>query len=154
MLTLLQQFGWETGYGELEAELQARQAEVPAPYRDLFLGWMAAERGQLAEGAGHQQRPALRQGRRGAGAALAAFNEPWQLLGLPQFQARIGIAPGDMYLGNLGTYDKLDFTTLGTRSTWRRGWSPRRGPASRASAGQPTSWWPTSSSSPRTALAD
>jgi class 3 adenylate cyclase len=46
-------------------------------------------------------------------AALAAFNAPRGMLGLPVFHARIGIASGDVLLGNVGTYHKMDFTALG-----------------------------------------
>jgi class 3 adenylate cyclase/predicted Ser/Thr protein kinase/Tfp pilus assembly protein PilF len=46
--------------------------------------------------------------------ALEEFNRPRQLLGLPIFQARIGISSGDVLLGNVGTYHKMDFTAIGT----------------------------------------
>ena len=46
--------------------------------------------------------------------ALEEFNRPRQLLGLPIFHARIGIASGDVLLGNVGTYHKMDFTAIGT----------------------------------------
>jgi adenylate cyclase len=45
--------------------------------------------------------------------ALAAFNEPRKVLKLPLFVARIGISTGQVFLGNVGTYDKMDFTALG-----------------------------------------
>jgi class 3 adenylate cyclase len=45
--------------------------------------------------------------------ALAAFNAPREMLGLPVFLARIGIASGDVLLGNVGTYRKMDFTAIG-----------------------------------------
>jgi class 3 adenylate cyclase len=57
--------------------------------------------------------------RRGVEAAIdlfevfARFNEPRELLGLTEVSARIGIATGEMFLGNVGTYSKLDFTALG-----------------------------------------
>jgi class 3 adenylate cyclase len=44
---------------------------------------------------------------------LAAFNEPRHVLGLQEFAARIGISTGQMVFGNVGTYDKLDFTVIG-----------------------------------------
>jgi class 3 adenylate cyclase len=44
---------------------------------------------------------------------LAAFNEPRHILCLQEFAARIGISTGQMVFGNLGTYDKLDFTVIG-----------------------------------------
>ncbi|MFO0877038.1 MAG: protein kinase [Gemmataceae bacterium] len=46
-------------------------------------------------------------------AALDAFNHPRRLLDLPVFQARIGISSGDVLLGNVGTYHKMDFTAIG-----------------------------------------
>jgi class 3 adenylate cyclase/Flp pilus assembly protein TadD len=46
-------------------------------------------------------------------AALEEFNRPRALLGLPCFHARIGISSGDMLLGNVGTYLKMDFTAIG-----------------------------------------
>jgi class 3 adenylate cyclase len=45
--------------------------------------------------------------------ALAAFNKPREVLKLPLFVARIGISTGQVFLGNVGTYDKMDFTALG-----------------------------------------
>lgn len=47
-------------------------------------------------------------------AAIGRFNEPRSLLGLPEMRARIGIESGEVFLGNVGTYDKLDFTAIGT----------------------------------------
>jgi adenylate cyclase len=46
-------------------------------------------------------------------AALEEFNRPRRLLGLAQFHVRIGIASGDVLLGNVGTYQKMDFTAIG-----------------------------------------
>jgi class 3 adenylate cyclase len=46
--------------------------------------------------------------------ALAEFNEPRELLGLPPFGVRIGVATGEVVLGNVGTYDKIDFEAIGT----------------------------------------
>lgn len=45
--------------------------------------------------------------------ALQEFNRPRQLLGLPLFHLRIGIHSGNVFLGNVGTYRKLDFTAIG-----------------------------------------
>jgi serine/threonine protein kinase/class 3 adenylate cyclase len=45
--------------------------------------------------------------------ALEEFNRPRRLLGLPIFHVRIGISSGDVLLGNVGTYHKMDFTVLG-----------------------------------------
>lgn len=45
---------------------------------------------------------------------LEQFNEPRGLLDLELFEGRIGIASGDVFLGNVGTYDKMDYTAIGT----------------------------------------
>ncbi len=46
--------------------------------------------------------------------ALAEFNQPRQLLRLQPFTARVGVSTGEAFLGNVGTYDKMDYTALGT----------------------------------------
>ena len=46
-------------------------------------------------------------------AALEEFNRPRDVLGLARFHVRIGIASGDLLLGNVGTYRKMDFTAIG-----------------------------------------
>jgi class 3 adenylate cyclase/predicted Ser/Thr protein kinase len=50
-------------------------------------------------------------------AALQEFDRPRQLLGFPLFKARIGIDTGAAFLGNVGTYHKIDFTVLGPAVT-------------------------------------
>ncbi len=70
-------------------------------------GFMALVRGQ-------------NHARRGVAAALEVtrvlreFNRPRAVLGLPPFHARLGLSTGEIVLGNVGTYDKMDFTALGT----------------------------------------
>lgn len=46
-------------------------------------------------------------------AAVQELNRPRQLLGLTPFRLRVGIASGDLLLGNVGTYHKMEFTALG-----------------------------------------
>lgn len=50
-------------------------------------------------------------------AALVEFNRPRALLGLEGFRLRIGVATGDLLLGNVGTYHKIDFTAVGSAVT-------------------------------------
>jgi class 3 adenylate cyclase len=50
------------------------------------------------------------------GDALMEFNQPRDTLGLRPLKVRIGIATGDVFIGNVGTYDKMDFTAIGTTS--------------------------------------
>jgi class 3 adenylate cyclase len=45
--------------------------------------------------------------------ALEEFNAPLRILELPLFSARIGINSGEVFLGNVGTYDKMDYTPIG-----------------------------------------
>ena len=45
--------------------------------------------------------------------AMAVFNKPREILGLPPWIARIGVNSGEVFLGNVGTYDKLDFSAIG-----------------------------------------
>jgi class 3 adenylate cyclase len=45
---------------------------------------------------------------------LQEFNQPREVLELPLFRARVGIATGPVFLGNVGTYDKMDYTAIGT----------------------------------------
>jgi class 3 adenylate cyclase len=45
--------------------------------------------------------------------ALEEFNRPRVILNLPRFEARIGVATGGVFLGNVGTYHKMDYTALG-----------------------------------------
>jgi class 3 adenylate cyclase len=46
-------------------------------------------------------------------AAVEAFNRPRAVLGLPLIHGRIALATGEVLLGNVGTYHKMDFTALG-----------------------------------------
>jgi class 3 adenylate cyclase len=46
-------------------------------------------------------------------AVVEEFNRPRAVLGLRQLPVRIGIATGNMFLGNIGTYRRMDFTAVG-----------------------------------------
>jgi class 3 adenylate cyclase len=47
-------------------------------------------------------------------ASLKDFNRPRRILGLEPLNIRTGIATGQVYIGNVGTYRKMDFTAIGT----------------------------------------
>lgn len=88
---------------ELEDVLQRHRAQVLSYWGDGFLAM-------------------LRQSRHAERAVLAAldlvkavrhFNRPRQILGQPLLQASIGINTGSVFLGNVGTYRKMDFTAVG-----------------------------------------
>jgi class 3 adenylate cyclase/uncharacterized protein HemY len=88
---------------QLAASLRTHNAQVVAFRGDGFMA--------LLRGAGDAAR--------GVAAALdlieamKTFNEPRAVLSLPPFIARIGVNTGEVYLGNVGTYDKMDFTAIG-----------------------------------------
>jgi class 3 adenylate cyclase/tetratricopeptide (TPR) repeat protein len=46
-------------------------------------------------------------------AQMHEFNEPRQVLGMPSIECRIGISSGEVLLGNVGTYDKMDYSAIG-----------------------------------------
>jgi class 3 adenylate cyclase/Tfp pilus assembly protein PilF len=46
--------------------------------------------------------------------SLKEFNRPREVLGLKPLNTRIGIATGGVFIGNVGTYGKMDFTAIGT----------------------------------------
>ena len=45
---------------------------------------------------------------------IEEHNEPRVILGLQPFAIRIGVSTGDAVLGNMGTYDLMDYTAIGT----------------------------------------
>jgi len=46
--------------------------------------------------------------------ALDQFNRPRRILNLPEFVSRIGVSTGEVVLGNVGTYEKIDNRAVGT----------------------------------------
>jgi adenylate cyclase len=46
-------------------------------------------------------------------AVVEEFNRPRAVLGLQQLPVRIAVATGPVCLGNIGTYEKMDFTAVG-----------------------------------------
>jgi tetratricopeptide (TPR) repeat protein len=54
-------------------------------------------------------------------AALEEFNRPRAVLGLPLIHGRIALHTGEVLLGNVGTYHKMDFTALGAPVRLARG---------------------------------
>ena len=88
---------------DLETELLRYKAQVTAY---LGGGFMA-----LVLGAGHADRAvdaALDLFR-----VIEQFNRPREVLGLRLLPVRISIASGPVFLGNIGTYRKMDFTAVG-----------------------------------------
>jgi class 3 adenylate cyclase len=47
-------------------------------------------------------------------ASIREFNRPREVLALRPLNIRIGIATGGIFIGNVGTYNKMDFTAIGT----------------------------------------
>jgi adenylate cyclase len=54
-------------------------------------------------------------------AAVEEFNRPRSVLGLPLIHGRIALHTGEVLLGNVGTYHKMDFTALGAPVRLARG---------------------------------
>ena len=45
--------------------------------------------------------------------SVEEFNRPRAVLGLIQLPARVAVASGSVFLGNIGTYHKMEFTAIG-----------------------------------------
>jgi len=84
--------------------LERHGARVTAYLGD---GFMALVRGRYH--ARHAVQAALALGR-----ALDDFNRPRAVLGLHPLRGRVGVSTGELLIGNVGTYNKMDFTALGT----------------------------------------
>lgn len=88
---------------DLDGVLQKYEAQVTAYLGDGFMA--------LLRGLNHADRAV--NAALDLMLAMQEFNRPRQLLGLPRFSSRIGIATGAAYIGNVGTYHKLDYTAIG-----------------------------------------
>ncbi len=88
---------------DLGEVLERHEAHVTAYLGGGFLA--------LVRGPGHAQRAV--EAALGLAAVMEEFNRPRAVLGLPQLAAGIGVATGTVFLGNIGTYRKMDFTAVG-----------------------------------------
>jgi class 3 adenylate cyclase/predicted Ser/Thr protein kinase/uncharacterized protein HemY len=92
-------------------QLMADFAEVLAKYQARVTTYRGNGLMALVRDARHAERAV--QAALDLVAALEEFNRPRQVLGLPLFHARVGVNSGDVMLGNVGTYHKMDFTAIG-----------------------------------------
>jgi class 3 adenylate cyclase/predicted Ser/Thr protein kinase len=90
-------------FGEFADVLEQYRAQVTAHVGDGFLAVL-----RDADHAGRAVELAFDLLR-----TLSEFNRPREVLELPLFQARIAVHTGEVSLGNVGTYRKLDFTAVG-----------------------------------------
>jgi class 3 adenylate cyclase len=88
---------------DLDAVLQRYRAQVVTYLGDGFLAVL--RKGGHAERAVWAALDLLK--------AVREFNRPREILGQPPFQARIAVHTGNVFLGNLGTYRKMNFTAAG-----------------------------------------
>jgi class 3 adenylate cyclase len=91
-------------FTEMEDELARHEATVNQYLGD---GFMALFRG--AHHATRAVRAAL-----DLSASLGDFNRARALLERPPLEVRVGVTTGEAYLGNVGTYRKMDYTAVGT----------------------------------------
>src|SRR5262249_42050302 len=96
---------------DLTGGLERHRAQVAVYSGDAFMALL--REGKHAERGVHAALDLM--------AALEEFDRPRRILGLPEFQARIAVCTGPAFMGNVGTYHKLDFTVLGPAVTpvWR-----------------------------------
>jgi adenylate cyclase len=92
---------------DLEGVLERRRARVTTYFGDGFMALLRDER-QAERGV---------EAALDLTAALEEFNRPRRVLGLPLFRARVGLHTGAAFLGNVGTYAKMDFTAVGSAVT-------------------------------------
>jgi adenylate cyclase len=92
---------------DLEGVLDRHKARVTTYFGDRFLALVRDERqAERAVSAALDLTAALRE-----------FNRPRRVLGLPLFEARVGINTGNAFLGHVGTYSKLEFSAVGSTVT-------------------------------------
>jgi class 3 adenylate cyclase/uncharacterized protein HemY len=92
---------------DLEGVLERHKARVTTHFGDGFMALVRDER--QAERAVSAALDVT--------AALEEFDRPRRVLGLPLFRARVGVHTGPAFLGNVGTYGKMDFTAVGSAVT-------------------------------------
>ncbi len=92
---------------DLEEVLERSRAQVLAYFGDGFLAILRQAR--------HADRAV--QTALDLVAAMQECNRPRQILGLPLFNVRITLNSGNVFLGNVGTYRKMDFTAVGPAVT-------------------------------------
>ena len=92
---------------DLEGVLERHRARVVTYSGDGFLALLRDDR--------HAERAV--QAALDLTEALREFNRPRRVLGLPLFEARVGLNTGHAFLGNVGTYGKMDFTAVGSAVT-------------------------------------
>jgi class 3 adenylate cyclase/Flp pilus assembly protein TadD len=89
---------------EFETVLERHSATVTAYLGDGFMA--------ILRGSEHARRAVLASLE--LVSALREFNQPREILGLKPLNVRVGIATGEVFIGNVGTYHKMDFTAIGT----------------------------------------
>jgi class 3 adenylate cyclase len=92
-------------------QLLADFEEVIHRHRGHITSYPGAGLVALLREAGHADRAVLAA--LDLRAVVADFNQPRAILGLPLLPARIGVASGAVFLGNIGTYRYLCFTAVG-----------------------------------------
>jgi class 3 adenylate cyclase len=90
-------------FAELEAVLRRHQASVNQYLGDGFMAYF--------RGSEHARRAVLTALEMTA--VIREINRPRLLLELPQFEARMGMASGEVVLGYVGTFRKFDYTAIG-----------------------------------------